>query len=43
MYLLKAHCLTFFHCGQCPEAVQEDVIFISDDLTHDTHAVHQYQ
>jgi len=34
--------VTYYNCEQCPEAVQEDVIFISDDLKHDAHAVHQF-
>ncbi|CAC5385885.1 unnamed protein product [Mytilus coruscus] len=30
------------NCHQCQETVQETMLFISDDLTHDAHAVHKF-
>lgn len=34
--------VAYYNCHQCQETVQEDILFISDDLTHDAHAVHKF-
>jgi len=52
MEIPSAHCyhqqvtihpiVAYYNCLQCQETVQESVLFISDDLTHDALAVHKF-
>lgn len=33
----------YYHCNQCEEVLTESLVFISDDLNHDYHAVNAFQ
>ncbi|MES9901055.1 MAG: hypothetical protein ABW168_00060 [Sedimenticola sp.] len=34
--------VAYYNCHKCDETVQECLYFVSDDLTHDAHAVHRF-
>lgn len=33
----------YYRCSRCPEIVTESIVAVSNDSTHDYHAVHKYQ
>ena len=37
--------VTYYHCENdtCPEIVTESIVIVSNDLTHEQHAVHEFQ
>ena len=34
--------ILYYHCQECNEVVKESLVCISDDLKHDSHAVHKF-